>query len=279
MMKFSHIANISSFIISFFLPEHTKKSLIFMDPEHVINLFDSYWFNHEILKKKPNVSVAKTDDSDLRFSSLRSILVRSQSEDMGNSFNYGSFSPISVLKPIPSVKLDFTTQKQDQDQVVQQVQEVEELPGIEKMKDHPMERKKNKKRRHGTSKSLSDLEFEELKGFMDMGFVFSEQDYKDSNLVEIIPGLQRLGEEREKEDDDNDDNNNDDDDDNDSCVYEGERRPYLSEAWEALDRSSKKKEHKIASPMMKWEIPVVKDEIDMKDNLKLWAHTVASIVR
>ncbi|MCL7043829.1 hypothetical protein MKW94_016938 [Papaver nudicaule] len=38
-------------------------------------------------------------------------------------------------------------------------------------------------------KSLSDLEFEELKGFMDLGFVFSEEDRNSS----LIPGLQRLG--------------------------------------------------------------------------------------
>jgi hypothetical protein len=40
-------------------------------------------------------------------------------------------------------------------------------------------------------KSLLDLEFEELKGFMDLGFVFSEEE-KDSRLVSIIPCLQRL---------------------------------------------------------------------------------------
>ncbi|KAK7265997.1 hypothetical protein RIF29_18635 [Crotalaria pallida] len=52
-------------------------------------------------------------------------------------------------------------------------------------------KKKNndtRKKRRG-SKSLSDLEFEELKGFVDLGFVFSEED-KDSSLATIIPGLQ-----------------------------------------------------------------------------------------
>ncbi|XP_076951677.1 uncharacterized protein LOC143625115 [Bidens hawaiensis] len=246
---------------------------MFMDPEHVINLFDSYWFSYEILKRKPNDWQAKTSDiSEPKFSSLRSILVRSQSEDIGSSFNYGFnsfFSPNSILKTIPSGKLDFTTQKQDQDQVVEEVIQPETAKVND---DHEMEikKKKKKKRRHGMSKSLSDLEFEELKGFMDMGFVFSEQDSKDSSLVEIIPGLQRLGEEREVREQDDD---GDDDIDN-------ERRPYLSEAWEDLDRKLKKKEDKrVPQMMMKWEIPVAKDEIDMKDNLKLWAHTVASIVR
>ncbi|KAM1105151.1 hypothetical protein ACFX13_013746 [Malus domestica] len=45
-----------------------------------------------------------------------------------------------------------------------------------------MRRRRKKK---SESKSLTDLQFEELKGFMDLGFVFSEED-KDSNLVSII---------------------------------------------------------------------------------------------
>ncbi|KAL6134175.1 hypothetical protein ACLB2K_066408 [Fragaria x ananassa] len=53
------------------------------------------------------------------------------------------------------------------------------------------ERSKTRKR-SGSSKSLSDLEFDELKGFTDLGFVFTEEDNKDSNLVAIISGLQRL---------------------------------------------------------------------------------------
>ncbi|KAK1426495.1 hypothetical protein QVD17_15169 [Tagetes erecta] len=232
-----------------------------MDPETVISLFDSYWFKHEILTNKPIVSHAKTDKSELKFSSLRSILVRSQSDDIANSFNYGSFSPNSVLKTVP----DLATKEQEHE--VEQVTKVEEQDQTTKDEnDHTkqVERKKNKKRRHGVSKSLSELEFEELKGFMDMGFVFSEQD-KSSRLVEIIPGLQRLGE----DEDDGEEYDGDDD--------EGERRPYLSEAWADWDRKMKKKE--CDKKVMKWEMPVVGDEVGMKDNLKLWAHTVASIVR
>jgi hypothetical protein len=37
-------------------------------------------------------------------------------------------------------------------------------------------------RKLARAKGLSDLEFEELKGFMDLGSVFSEED-KDSRLV------------------------------------------------------------------------------------------------
>ncbi|KAL5078496.1 hypothetical protein RYX36_006917, partial [Vicia faba] len=70
------------------------------------------------------------------------------------------------------------------------------------------------------SKSLSDLEFEELKGFMDLGFVFSEED-KDSNLVSIIPGLQRFGKKDEEQEED-------------VCDESMIQRPYLSEDWESI---------------------------------------------
>lgn len=248
-----------------------------MDPEYVINLFDSCWFSHEILKKdqsfKSNQSTSSSS-SEPRFSSLRSILVRSKSDDIG-SFNYGSFSPNSVLftshlDSIPSGNYsDSTAQKQEQEITEKVIVRETAVINTTDQKEESVvqEMKKKKKRRHGSSKSLSDLEFEELKGFMDLGFVFSEED-KDSSLVEIIPGLQRLGGERETEDDDDDHHH----DDKGSCS--STRRPYLSEAWENMDR------RRLQTPLMlNWEIPVVRNEIDMKDNLKLWAHTVASYVR
>ncbi|XP_057433502.1 uncharacterized protein LOC130726272 [Lotus japonicus] len=112
-------------------------------------------------------------------------------------------------------------------------------------------------RRKRERKSLSDLEFEELKGFMDLGFVFSEKD-KDSSLASIIPGLQRFGNNAEEEKDSNE-----------SAI----QRPYLSEAWEDQERRKKDK------PLMNWKINAVNNEIDMKDSLRWWARTVVSTVR
>ncbi|KAK7247191.1 hypothetical protein RIF29_42068 [Crotalaria pallida] len=129
----------------------------------------------------------------------------------------------------------------------------------------PKEKKKKKnvitRKKIRGSKSLSDLEFEELKGFMDLGFVFSEED-KDSSLATIIPGLQRLGKKNEQVEDSNDYD--------ESLVP----RPYLSEAWEVLDERKKKE-----NPLMNWKVPAIKNETDMKDSLRMWAHTVASTVR
>lgn len=254
----------------------------------MISLFDSCWFNYEILKKNQSLlysyysKVNQSSSSEPKFSSLRSILVRSHSEDIGNSFNYGSFSPNSVLfttrlKSIPSGKyLDFRSQKQEQEQDREPEAEAEAETANTDPKKHNIlqEKKKKKKMRvaRTRSKSLSDLEFDELKGFMDLGFVFSEED-KDSSLVEIIPGLQRLGEERDLERGDERES-----DHSNSISSTGARRPYLSEAWKDLDRKMKKREQKPAL-MMNWEVPSLCDEIDMKDNLKLWAQTVASFVR
>ncbi|KAE8651663.1 hypothetical protein Csa_021244 [Cucumis sativus] len=112
------------------------------------------------------------------------------------------------------------------------------------------------------SKSLSELEFEELKGFMDLGFVFSEEDKNDTNLASIIPGLQRFGEKKEEKQ---------------KQIEDGVllKRPYLSEAWEDVEKENDKKRI-----LMKWRVPSLgATEMDIKHHLKFWAHTVASTVR
>ncbi|KAM1263606.1 hypothetical protein ACFX2G_029207 [Malus domestica] len=78
-------------------------------------------------------------------------------------------------------------------------------------------------------------------------------------LERIIHGLQRLG----KKDDSRDE----------SFDEFAITRPYLFEAWEV------RKKRKIENPLMNWRFPALENEIDMKDNLKWWAHNVASVVR
>lgn len=110
------------------------------------------------------------------------------------------------------------------------------------------------KRKKRGSKSLSDLELEELKGIFDLGFWFLDGEV-DSRLVSIVPGLQRLkkgGEEEAAEE---------------SAVC----RPYLSEAWTVDEREE--------NPLMNWRVPVVCNVEDMKDRLRSWAQAVASTVR
>lgn len=93
---------------------------------------------------------------------------------------------------------------------------------------------------------------------MDLGFEFSEEDV-NSSLVEIIPGLQKLGKKEEEEKTPN---------------KAPRARPYLSEAWEAMEKEERKK-----NQLMNWRIPAMNNEVNMKDSLKWWAHTVASTVR
>ena len=98
-------------------------------------------------------------------------------------------------------------------------------------------------RKSDESKSLSDLEFEELKGFMDLGFAFSEED-RNSILALVIPGLHRLGKKDGEEE----------------AVDESTiPRPYLSDAWEVLDRRKREK------PLINWRISALSNETDMED--------------
>jgi hypothetical protein len=247
----------------------TKNSEIFskqeseplMDPQDVINLFDSYWFNLEIFTK-PSFSSrsscfesnpfqeihkdeAKDSDSSM-ISKLPSILVRTKSDQISStgSLFSDSNSPNSVL---------FTPNSQVQEESKQ----IEETQPVIKSS---MKGKIGKKKL-SSSKSLSELEIEELKGFMDLGFVFSEED-KDSSLVEIIPGLQRLGKKTEH-------HQNLVKESSHSCSSVS--RPYLSEAWEVLDRKNREIQ------LLNWNL-AMNDENDIKKNLKLWAHNVAAVV-
>lgn len=96
-------------------------------------------------------------------------------------------------------------------------------------------------------KSLSDLEFIEVQGFKDLGFVFDEEGSTTASLANVIPGL------RDKKAGEGDDK---------------VTRPYLSEAW-FVQRS--------APPMMKWVDK--RSAADMKEKLKFWARAVACNVR
>ncbi|KAJ4982061.1 hypothetical protein NE237_032898 [Protea cynaroides] len=229
-----------------------------LEAQELLKLFDSCWFGHEISTENPPSTSIPTDlvhelqreTTKPPISCLPTVIVRSQSDDVSfkMTFKSDSLSPKSVLiipklQPILSGK--------------EVVGVVETNTRQEKIK-RP-DKKKRGMRRTSSTKSLSDLESEELKGFMDLGFVFSEED-KDSNLVSIIPGLQRLGKKSGEKETTVDD---------ESAI----RRPYLSEAWDFLDRRREE------NPLMNWKIPIFCNEIDMKDHLRNWAHSVASTVR
>lgn len=224
-----------------------------MDPEAVITLFDSFWFDLQILKKPPNPPSpsipATTPDHKIKevvvtksneFPKLV-VEIRSKTDLLSSNsgYNSDSFSPVSVLPESHFQNTPETTKK---------------------VKRGNRGKKGRRKSEKGSlSKSLSELEFQELKGFMDLGFEFSEEDV-NSSLVEIIPGLQKLGKDEKKEG-------------KSSPNKPARARPYLSEAWEAMEKEERKK-----NELMKWRIPAMNNEVDMKDSLRWWAHTVASTV-
>ncbi|KAH7577070.1 hypothetical protein ACOSQ2_002194 [Xanthoceras sorbifolium] len=240
-----------------------------MAAEEFFELLDSYWFEHEIFTKKPVSAMQEANPvveipeevvEEPKISRLSSSLhVRSLSDQFlsstkATSFSSdsGSFSPNSALKlqTIISGKevIEFSSESGKQEETETETEAAVAKPTKSKVTEN---RGRGRRRSRKESKSLSDLEFEELKGFMDLGFVFSEED-KDSSLVSIIPGLQRLMKKTGE-------------DDNKQMVS----RPYLSEAWDVLDQK------KIENPLMKWRVPALQNEVNMKDHLRFWAHTVA----
>ncbi|OAY24979.1 uncharacterized protein LOC110604488 [Manihot esculenta] len=240
-----------------------------MEAKEFIELFDSCWFEMEIFKKQSCLSKSLGVDANpdhrnqeeapkSELYRVPTIISRSMSDELWPKTRFGSdlsLSPDSVLltpKLHTILSSKEITEEEGANLMSIQTQRVyvKETPTI---KSRSRRRAKKK-----LSKSLSELEFEELKGFMDLGFVFSEED-KDSSLVSIIPGLQRLGKKEGEE--------------NGGVDEATVSRPYLSEAWNDLERRKKE------DPLVNWRIPASSNEMDIKDNLKWWAQTVASTVR
>ncbi|TMW97123.1 hypothetical protein EJD97_006160 [Solanum chilense] len=111
-------------------------------------------------------------------------------------------------------------------------------------------------------KSFGDLELEELRGFMDLGFIFRKE-HISKRMINVIPGLQRL------------EIVICEDEDTKAIVAEEEDkkeivRPYLSEAW-LIKRPN--------SPLLNMRIPRISAASDMKKHLRYWAKTVATVAR
>lgn len=127
-----------------------------------------------------------------------------------------------------------------------------QVPAQTKMLAEVQQTAPRHRERKRSTKSLSDLEFDELKGFSELGFTFSKDDLTP-RVVSILPGLQRLGKQEE-------------------TTWEPTvSRPYLSEAWSVCRQDA---------PLLKWHMPPPHEEgVDMKEHLKFWAHAVASTVK
>lgn len=235
--------------------------------ETVLNLFDEYWFEQGVFASKPSLSdqfhedeetAGKDEDQTMNLMTTTTVMRKSYSDQFlttCSSLESGTPSPKSVLGPHL--------------QTILSGKEVESFDGslpeedrcqIQEPADTNPDRVRvttRRRRRKSGSRSLSELEFEELKGFMDLGFVFSDED-RDSRLVSIIPGLQRMGKNVEEG----------------GVDTTSVSRPYLSEAWDCVGEGER-----VKNPLMDWRIPSFGNEMELKDHLKFWAHTVASTVR
>ncbi|XVE96736.1 hypothetical protein REPUB_Repub02eG0248300 [Reevesia pubescens] len=152
----------------------------------------------------------------------------------------------------------------------------------------PSTQKRQRNHRHSTScslggklqksmncRSLKDLELEEVKGFMDLGFIF-EKEHLNPRMISVVPGLLRLGFFKTKQKKTElmnlaaDELPKDDDiEAEQEEEIRGVIRPYLSEAW-LIKRPD--------SPLLNLRVPRVYAAADMKKHLKFWARTVASEV-
>ncbi|CAA0376462.1 unnamed protein product [Arabidopsis thaliana] len=203
-------------------------------------------------------------DETMMTTSSKTSLFSSSSDDL-------FLSPRSVL-PVKPTPMKLQTILSGKEVNAFTIAERERLLSEKEEQRKKKKTKSNVRTRKG--KSMSDLEYEELKGFMDLGFVFSEDDHKDSDLVSILPGLQRLV----KKDDGVTKEEEEEEEEEDKIGGNRAARPYLSEAW---DHCGGRKGKKQITPEIKWRVPApaAASEVDLKDNLRLWAHAVASTIR
>ena len=140
------------------------------------------------------------------------------------------------------------------------------------------------RRRRRRGRSLSELEFEEVKGLQDLGFTFSDAEV-DAELASIVPGLRRKRSEEENRatasapaaprDAPSSSSSSAPPEEAAAPAAQATRRPYLSEAWD-----DDEEEAEVRRALRNWiRIPPPGDGNDLKEHLRMWAHTVASAVR
>ncbi|KAK4759541.1 hypothetical protein SAY87_022672 [Trapa incisa] len=137
-------------------------------------------------------------------------------------------------------------------------------------------------------RSFADLEMEEVRGFMDLGFVF-KREHLSPRIVSIIPGLQKLAagaavkqdprrqqedekekNEEEEEEEEQGDDGNEEGEGGEEAATPPHVRPYLSEAW-LIRRPD--------SPLLNLRVPpMASPASEMKRHLRHWARTVASVI-
>lgn len=241
--------------------------------EEILSVFDCYWFEYKVFTSKPPIPTPKPNpvletNGNSKLSSVPTHHSRSLSDHCLSSTDF--LSPKSVLNTPRLQKILSGKDVREFSEPISKQGAIE--ASIKKTGGEIKKRRRKQGRVCSSSKSLSELEFEELKGFMDLGFVFSEEDKVNSSLVSIIPGLQRLGRKAGS--------SFEEEDEAKEAVEVDVPRPYLSEAWDrVLSIGQRNSKVEIINPVVDWRIPSLGNEMEIKDQLRIWAQTVASTVR
>ncbi|KAM3212497.1 hypothetical protein ACQJBY_065505 [Aegilops geniculata] len=251
--------------------------------EEAIALYDTYWFRRLVLnaysppappppppeREQPEQAPAEESKSELRRapSGLQRHR-RTRSDEVKAAAFHGQLEPLKIPNG-HRARLETILSGKDG------LAAPEPLP---ERRRPEARRPGGRRRRSRRGRSLSELEFEEVKGLQDLGFTFSETEV-DAELASIVPGLRRLRAEEETK--------RAKAAEAAACAEEeacrnraaaeassdaAPRRPYLSEAWED-------EEAEVRRMLSNFRIPAAADGADLKENLRLWAHTVASAVR
>uniref|UniRef100_A0A7N0RJW7 Uncharacterized protein n=1 Tax=Kalanchoe fedtschenkoi TaxID=63787 RepID=A0A7N0RJW7_KALFE len=236
--------------------------------EKLLDLFNLLWFERGVLEERltETLSAGNEAGSVLDRPALKVSHVRSSSDQLTLSTNSNLLSdaesPKSVLRRTPKLQTIFSGKEVGVGFV--EFEAAEEVKVERRVKRSGRRRRR---RRSGGSKSLTELEFEEVKGFMDLGFVFCDEDHNDSSLVSMIPGLHRPGHHHNQNCREDAEGVGDD-------HLSGVSRPYLSEAWGCGSKEMK--------PSLRAVVGLgaaAANEVEMKNQIKSWAHSVASAVR
>ncbi|KAK1663608.1 hypothetical protein QYE76_051767 [Lolium multiflorum] len=128
-------------------------------------------------------------------------------------------------------------------------------------------------------KSSSALESIEVQGFKDLGFVFDQEELRES-LADVLPGLKTRGSSNSGS------GSASDNDDAGGAEHAGQDdgvvpRPYLSEAWQHGARSAPPltTASSASASAIRLQQADARSAAEMKDQLRMWAQAVACNVR
>uniref|UniRef100_A0A0E0LCG6 Uncharacterized protein n=1 Tax=Oryza punctata TaxID=4537 RepID=A0A0E0LCG6_ORYPU len=266
--------------------------------EDVLALYDACWFHRLVLLSPPSPAavaavapasppvVSQREEDEMRRPEKEREVKRSPSGTLRHrrtrsdeAAAFESLEPLRIPNSLRACRLETILSGKDGPAVPQP--QPQPMP---ERRRAAVRRTGGRRRRQRRGRSMSELEFEEVKGLQDLGFTFSEDDV-DAELASIVPGLRRR---RSDEDDarkapaaaaasaeEEAAGHRTGSAPAGASSSSALRRPYLSEAWD------EEEEEEVRRMLRSWRIPPAGDGdgADLKEHLRLWAHTVASAVR